>query len=187
MAITAGTLAISGAGKLTSGTVTMSGATTLLTLGASTQTVGGFSLVDGVVSNGTLTASRFDLANGLISAVLGGSATLTKSTAGTVTLSGINTLGGSMAITAGTLAISGAGKLTSGTVTVSGATTLLTLGTSAQSVGAFSLVDGTLADGTLTATSFELSNGLVSAVLNGNALDTKSTDGMVTLSGINTL
>jgi hypothetical protein len=42
------------------------------------------------VQSGSLTASSFGLESGLVSAVLGGTATLTKSTGGTVVLSGAN-------------------------------------------------------------------------------------------------
>jgi autotransporter-associated beta strand protein len=185
MDITAGSLVLSGAGLLTSGTVTVSGASTL-TLGSTTQSVGDFRLVDGVVEAGVFTASRFDVESGLISAQLNGGAPLTKSTAGTVTLSGANTLSGSMEITAGTLAVNGAGLLTAGSVSVSGASTL-TLGNTAQSTGAFRLADGFVDAGTLTATGFALESGAVTAVLNGAAPLTKSTSGVVTLSGANTL
>ncbi len=187
MDITAGTLAVSGAGKLTSGAVTVSGASTVLTLGNTAQTVGAFTLVDGVVEAGTLSAASFGLQTGLVSAVLDGAGTVTKSTSGLVTLSGVNTLTGAMDITAGSLAVAGAGKLTSGAVTVNGATAVLTLGNTAQTVGAFTLAGGVVEVGTLSAASFGLQSGLVSAVLNGASTVTKSTGGLVTLSGANTL
>jgi autotransporter-associated beta strand protein len=187
MEVTAGKLAISGEGKLTSGSVRVSGATTALDLGASTQSVGMFSLVDGIVSNGVLTAGGVELNNGVVSAVLNGGATVTKSTEGTVTLSGANTLSGLLEITAGTLALGGAGKLASGTVRVSGAATVLTLGSSAQTLGEFGLIEGTVTNGTLTADSYELQSGVVSAVLAGGGLVSKNSGGTVTLSGVNTL
>jgi len=187
VAITGGTLALGGAGLLTSGSVTLSGASTVLGLGATAQTVGAFRLVDGVVSNGSLTAGSFDVENGLVSAVLGGAGTLTKRTAGTVTLGGANTLTGAVAITGGTLALGGTGSLTSGSVTLSGASTVLALGATAQSVGAFRLVDGSVSNGSLTAGTFDVENGLVSAVLGGAGTLTKSTAGTVTLGGANTL
>ena len=186
MDIVAGTLAIGGAGLLTSGSVTMSGAA-VLTLGATAQTVGAFRLVDGTVQDGSLMAGSFGVENGLISAVLNGAATLMKDTAGTVTLGGANKMTGAMDIVAGTLAIDGAGLLTSGSLTVSGAATVLTLGATAQTVGAFRLVDGTVQDGSLTAGSFGVENGLISAVLNGVATLMKDTAGTVTLSGANRL
>ena len=102
-------------------------------------------------------------------------------------MSGLNVLSGSMDIVGGTLAIGGDGKLTSGTVSVSGAMTLLTLGSSIQNVGAFNLVDGFVADGTLVASSYALSSGSISAVLSGGATVTKGTAGLVSLSGMNVL
>jgi autotransporter-associated beta strand protein len=67
-----------------------------------------------------------------VSAVLGGTATLTKSTGGTVVLSGANDLSGLMVVNAGSLVMANAGLLTRGALTVDGAGAVLDLGATAQ-------------------------------------------------------
>jgi autotransporter-associated beta strand protein len=116
------------------------------------------------VQSGSLTASSFGLESGLVSAVLGGTATLTKSTGGTVVLSGANDLSGLMVVNAGSLVIADAGLLTRGALTVDGTGAVLDLGATEQSVSAFRLSAGTVQSGSLTASSFGLESGLVSAV-----------------------
>jgi fibronectin-binding autotransporter adhesin len=62
----------------------------------------------GVIAGGTLTSDvGFSVASGVISASLAGSGTLTKSTAGTVTLSGANVYGGANYVNGGFLVIEG--------------------------------------------------------------------------------
>jgi autotransporter-associated beta strand protein len=78
--------------------LTVNGTGTVLDLGATAQRVAAFRLAAGTVQNGSLTASSFGLESGLVSAVLGGTATLTKSTGGTAALSGANDLSGLMEI-----------------------------------------------------------------------------------------
>jgi fibronectin-binding autotransporter adhesin len=57
---------------------------------------------------GTLTGSSYAVQSGTISAILAGAVNLTKSTAGTATLSGANTYTGTTAVNAGTLLIGAA-------------------------------------------------------------------------------
>jgi autotransporter-associated beta strand protein len=148
---------------------TMNGTWAVLDLGATAQSVSAFQLVSGTVQSGSLSASSFGLESGLVSAVLGGTATLTKSTGGTVVLSGANDLRGLMEINAGSLVIANAGLLTRGALTVDGSGAVLDLGATAQSVSALRLSAGTVQSGSLTASSFGLESGLVSAVLGGAA------------------
>jgi autotransporter-associated beta strand protein len=93
--------------------VTVSGGT--LSLGGD-DLVGSVTLTDGSItgSGSTLTAtSPYDARKGSVSAKLGGSAGLNKTTADVVTLSGANAYGGNTAISAGTLALSGSGSIAS--------------------------------------------------------------------------
>jgi autotransporter-associated beta strand protein len=111
MEINAGSLVIANAGLLTRGALTVSGTGAVLDLGATEQSVSAFRLAAGTVLSGSLTASSFGLESGLVSAVLGGTATLTKNTGGTVVLSGANDLSGLMEINGGSLVIANAGLL----------------------------------------------------------------------------
>jgi autotransporter-associated beta strand protein len=187
MVVNAGSLVIANAGLLTRGALTVDGTGAVLDLGATAQSVSAFQLSAGTVQSGSLTASSFGLESGLVSAVLGGTATLTKSTSGTVVLSGTNDLSGLMEINAGSLVVANAGLLTRGALTVDGTGAVLDLGATEQRVSAFRLAAGTVQSGSLTASSFGLESGLVSAVLGGTATLTKSTGGTVVLSGANDL
>jgi autotransporter-associated beta strand protein len=148
--INAGTLAISGSGKLgaTSSTLTLGGGT--LDLGTTGQTAGAVSITAAAasgdtISNGTLTGTSFAASNttgnAIISASLAGSSSagLTKSGAGTVTLSGANSYTGNTTISGGTLAITGSGSLASPEIKVlSGGT----LDTTDLTSGLMSLASG---------------------------------------------
>src|SRR5699024_149022 len=70
------------------------------------QTLAGVQMTGGSIASttGILTSTTaFDLQAGSVSAILGGGVGLTKTTAGTVTLSGANTYSGLTTISAGTL------------------------------------------------------------------------------------
>jgi autotransporter-associated beta strand protein len=91
------------------GAVTVNGGT--LDLGANSDTVGAITLNNGSITGttGVLTGSSYAVESGTISAILGGTAALTKTTAGTVILSGNNTYTGGTTISAGTLQIGDGG------------------------------------------------------------------------------
>ena len=112
---------------------------------------------------------------------------LTKSGAGTVTLSATNAYTGVTTVSGGTLAYGISNALSTGDVTVNGG--VLNLSTFSDSVGAVTLTSGTIAGtGTLTSTSGFTMNGtgLASASLAGGVNLTKSGAGTVTtLSGSN--
>lgn len=185
--INAGAITLTGAGKIASGSLTLSDSTSLLDLGATTQSVAAFRLSSGSLQNGSLSATSYTLENGFISTVLLGSAALQKNTAGTVVLSGANVLSGSTNVSDGSLVVTGAGKIASGSLSVLSATASLDLSNTSQNVGAFLLANGTLQNGSLTASSYTLQNGAVSTVLKGSAGLVKNTAGTVTLSGSNAL
>lgn len=104
-------------------------------MGTSTDTIGTVTLVDGTISNGTLTATTsYTVEKGTISAVLAGAIAFTKNTNNTVTLTGANTMSSTITINAGTLAFSGSGTATSVTgVTINlGGTLTLDNGTTSN-------------------------------------------------------
>jgi len=75
-------------------------------IGAFNETVNGVQMTGGSItgSTGALTSTTaFDLQAGSVSAILAGTVGLDKTTAGTVTLSGVNTFDGNIAVQGGTL------------------------------------------------------------------------------------
>ena len=167
--------------------LTVNGGT--LALGNFSDTVGLVTLTSGSITgtNGVLTGSAYAVENGSISAILGGGGALTKTTSGTVTLSGANTYTGGTTVSAGTLAFGAANALAGGSaVTVNGGT--LALGSHNQAVGAVTLTSGSITGttGILTGSSYAVESGAISAVLGGSAALTKTTSSTVTLSAANT-
>ena len=104
--VQSGELKASAAGVLgsTSGALTVSGGT--LDLGTASQTVGAVTISSGTIQDGTLTGTSYACQGGTVSAVLAGSAAMTKSTTNTLTLSGANTYTGINTISLGLLQIS---------------------------------------------------------------------------------
>ena len=143
----------------------------------------------GLYLSGTHSGSRID---GIIS---GGSATTTlyKQNSSTWLLSGVNTYLGKTAITGGTLLLSGKGTLGASTNALVLGGGALDLGGTTRTVAALTLTaaasDDTLKNGSLTGTSYSISNGsgtaIISANLNGTANLTKSGAGPLILSGVN--
>lgn len=157
--VQAGRLAYGVGNALGSGAVQVSGGT--LDIGSFSDTVGAVTLTSGTIAgtSGVLSATSFDIRGGAVTAVLGGSGVgLTKSTLGTVSLSGINTYSGVTAVNAGTLNVDGSIAASSGVGVASGAT----LGGS----GAVSIISGAglvspgNSPGILTATSIDPSTGM---------------------------
>jgi autotransporter-associated beta strand protein len=114
----------SGFSNLISDTSTLTVAGGTYALEGNSDTVAGIVLTSGNITSttGVLSATTFDLQSGNVTAILGGGAGgLTKSTAGTVILSGVNTYTGATNITSGVLSISATSGLgsTSG-ITISG-------------------------------------------------------------------
>ena len=108
--LNAGTLALSGGDDRlsTGGAITVNAGT--LDLGGGTQaTAGAVVLANGLVTNGTLSKSgaAYDVRGGTVAATLAGSAGLTKTTAGTLFVSGANTYTGNTFLNAGTTVIDG--------------------------------------------------------------------------------
>ncbi len=105
--VQSGTLKANAAGVLgsTSGALTVYGGT--LSLNSASFTVGAVNITNGTIQTGTLTGTSYAGQGGTISAVLAGSASLTKTTTNTLTLSGANTFTGTTTVSGGgTLQIS---------------------------------------------------------------------------------
>jgi fibronectin-binding autotransporter adhesin len=171
--------------SLSSGTYSLGGA----------DTIGSFSITGGEISGAnTLTASTYALNGGTVTANLGAGAA--TATSGTTALNG--NLGGSLTANGGT--VNAAGTI-GGNVTVGGGTVNLgasdrignssavsitsgTLGISTftDTVGSFSISGGTLGgSGTLTAATYALNGGTVTASLGAGAAT--ATSGTTALNG----
>jgi len=200
--VTGGSLVL-GAGNRLADTAVLNVSGGSFDLGGFADTVGVVTLTGGAIQNGTLTGSSYAVQAGTVSANLAGTGGLTKTTAGTVTLSGANTYTGSTDVQAGILNLNG--TLASGTVNVAGGSLILgaanrladtaalnvsggsfDLGGFTDTVGAVTLTGGTIQNGSLTGSSYVVQAGTVSANLAGAGGLTKTTAGTVTLSGANT-
>jgi len=190
-AISGGTLALGANNVLADlGNVTITGGE--FALGDFSDTVNVVTLTSGNLTGnrGILTGSAYSVASGNISAILGGSANLTKTTSGTVTLAGQNTYTGGTVILGGTLALGASGALAAtGFVTVNGGT--FDVNSNNNVLGNLTLANGSLTGSTGNVTvnnggTFVVQNGTISAILAGTGSLTKNTSGTVTLSGQNT-
>lgn len=160
-----------------------------LNIGASNETVAGVQLIGGTISGttGVLTSTTaFDLQQGTVSAILGGTAGLSKTTAGTVILSGVNTYTGATNITGGTLQAGAANVIVNTSAVTVGAGATFNLNNFNQSVGSLA------GSGTVTLGSAGLTIGsddtdtTFSGLIQGTGSLTKVGTGTQTLSGANT-
>ena len=191
-----GTLKMANANALGSGLDTVISSPGILDLNGYSPTLGG------LYGNGTITTSTGTSALTVTNDVSGpdsefdgviqngaGTVSLTKIGSCTFTLTGQNTYTGGTTISAGTLDLSGGNNrlATSGALTVASGGTLDLGGYSQTVTGVFSLQGGTVQNGTLYETpAFAPQSGTISAVLAGSVGLTKSTAGLLTLSGTNT-
>jgi autotransporter-associated beta strand protein len=180
--LNAGALAFTG--SLPHGNYTLSAGT--LSLGALSGTIGTLNMLSGLMDGtGTLTSSSaYAIRGGTVTAILGGSVGLTKTSVGIATVnSPVYT--GTTSVKAGSLTITGA--LPGGAYAISGGT--LNTGALSRSIGAFQLTGGTVTGtGTLTSnTAYDIQTGMVSAALGGTSISlNKTTTGTAFLSGANT-
>ncbi len=130
--IEAGTFQYGASGLLAVTAVTVNGGT--WNAGGITDTVGVITLIDGTITNGTLTgATSYTVEKGTIGAVLAGAVPFVKNRQGTVTMTAANTMSSTATINGGTVVLSGSGSAVSATFTVNlGAT--LTLDNSTTNV-----------------------------------------------------
>lgn len=109
VAVSSGALRLGSLGGI-AGAATVSGGS--LDLGGTTRTFTNVTLTGGQITAGTLaTTGAYSLQTGTISAIVSGTQGVTKTTVGTVTLSGANTFTGVAAVNAGTLTLGSSGGL----------------------------------------------------------------------------
>uniref|UniRef100_UPI0009768B5D beta strand repeat-containing protein n=2 Tax=Chlorobium sp. KB01 TaxID=1917528 RepID=UPI0009768B5D len=184
--VSAGKLILDNAADTLNGDVTVNGSGAVLDLGSNSDTVGVVTLTEGsITGSGTLTGSSYAVSSGTISAKLGGAGiALTKSGAGTVTLSGVNTYTGATTISNGTLTLDATGSIAAssgvanaGSFTIGGNKVIDSLtGAGSTALGSYIL---TIGDSDNT-------SGTYSGVLSGTGGGiTKAGSGTLTLSGAN--
>ena len=162
-----GTLALGASDVIANASaLTVNGAT--LDIGANSDTVASVSLQNGGTitgSSGVLTSTAaFDLRSGTVAATLGGTAGAIKSTAATVTLSGLNTYTGTTTVQDGLLQLAGAGRLNaSSSARVEAAGTLALAGD--QTLANFSLSGLANGSGILTVTDTAIVGGVLDVTL----------------------
>jgi autotransporter-associated beta strand protein len=180
------TLNVNIGGTLTLGSSDRIGNTTavvanggILNLGANSDEVGSLVLTNSgsLTGSGTLTAATYTLNGGTVGANLGtGTAT---SSAGTTALNG--TLAGDLAVAGGTVNLGSSDRIgNSSAVSISSGT--LGMGANNDNVGSFAITSGILGgSGTLTASTYALNGGTVTANLGVGAAT--STSGATALNG----
>jgi len=92
-----------------------------LDLGGGSQAIGSIDFAQGSMTDGSLSSGAFAIQSGMISANLAGPGGLSKTGAGTATLSGTNNYQGGTAVSAGTLVVTASVALPAGTALTVGA------------------------------------------------------------------
>ena len=152
-----------------------------LDIGANNQTVGAFTNAGGTINgSGTITASGHWLQSGTVNAALGGSGiALTKTGAGTSTLTAANSYSGNTAINQGTLALTGSGSIANSPNINVASGAFLDVSAISFSLGASQTLKGSgTVIGSVTA------NGTVAP---GNSIGTLTLNGDLTLAGITSM
>jgi len=174
--VNGGTLAYNVSNAISTGDVSVNGATAVLNLGTDRTdtvgivTVGGGGKITGNGASALTSAGSFEMKSGSVSVILNGGVALNKTTSGTVDLSGANTYSGNTSVTDGILLVNnvtGSGTGT-GTVSVGNSATLGGIGTisGATSIAA----NGTLAP-TAQASGSKLSLGSTVAFTSGSIFE----------------
>jgi autotransporter-associated beta strand protein len=187
--ISLGTLRISASDRIANGSaLNVSGG--IFDLQTFNETVASVTLASGsITGTGTATltsTSSFDLQSGTVTAILGGTAPLTKTTAGTVSLTGVNTYTGGTTINAGTLAINSSSGLgaSSGTATINAGTLELLTGNTVSTTRSFNLGNAASTFQIDSGSSFTISGTISNAAAPGSL--NKTGAGTLNLTGANT-
>lgn len=150
--VSAGTLRLGPSGTLGSGNgdLIVNGGT--LDLGGQSIATGDVTLTDGTVIHGQLSGASYAAQSGTIDAILAGDGALTKTTSGTVTLSGDNRFSGGTTVADGTIIATAANALGTGPVSLTGGSLTLANDTDLAFSAAVSLAtDSTLTVDRMTA------------------------------------
>lgn len=164
--VSAGALTLGGIGTLGATTNALAVSGGLLDLGTTSQAVGGLALTGGTIANGTLTPSSITAQMGMVSGVLAGSGGLVKSSTGSVTLSGSNSLTGGYSVGDGSLVLAGTTRIP--------ASSSVTLGTGSTS--------GRLVLGSASGKSSQALAGLATSGLGGSVVGGNAATSVLTLS-----
>jgi len=180
-----GTLVLYGNNTYTGGTTINAGTLQIGNGG----TTGSLSTTGSISNNATLVFNRSDsLTQGTDFSASGisGTGAVIKNGTGSLTFNVSNTYSGATTINSGTLVLGHASDTLADTaiLNISGGT--LAMGSNSDTVGAVTLSSGGITgSGTLTGTSYTVQSGTIEANLAGAGGFTKSTSGVVTLSGNN--
>lgn len=170
-----------GASSTSAGNLVFGGGTLQYT-GVTSSTNKNFTLNTATTSTIEVTTGRLTISG----ASTNTTGALIKSGSGILELSGANLFTGLTRVDAGTLRYGLNNALSSGAITIAGGT--LDIVNFSDAVGAVTLVNGSIngTTGILTGTSYSVQNGSISAILAGAVALTKSTAGIVIISGLNT-
>lgn len=178
--LNAGTLAVGSASALGTGTLQMASGTTLRANAPSLTLANAVAL-----SSGTAFVDTGSLDFGLAGVISGGG-TLSKTGAGVLTLSGINTYSGATWIQQGTLRMGGLGVLPNQTAVQISAGAVFDLNGIAQTVGSLSGSGDVLLGGTTLNAGVNNSSTTFSGTISGAGSLLKTGTGTLTLNGTNT-
>jgi autotransporter-associated beta strand protein len=193
MRVNGGTLQLSGSGSIAVTPVTVAGGT--FDFNGITKTIGAVTLISGTITDsngsaGILSGTSYAFYGGSISGVLGGSAiAMAKTTGATLTVNKSMTDTGLLTIYAGTVQYLASNVIAdSASVTVAGGT--LDIQGNSDTFATLTLTSGYVTGGgTITGTAspaYAVASGSISSILAGAVNLTKTTVGLVTLSGVNT-
>ena len=188
--VAGGQLLLGGVDVLPAGGPVITTGGTLNLGGLSQDATGTLSFRGGTVTGGTINniGAAYDAQAGTITAVLAGTAGLTKSNAGTLTLANTASYGGPTLVAGGLLAVTGPNTLPSANPFTFTAGTLNLGGFSQNASSTVSFQGGTLTGGTLNnvgGNNYDAQAGNVSAVLAGNVALAKTTSGVFILTNSN--